>query len=488
MRKLLPALFLTAFLLRLPVLFNVPFSGDEALYAQILDEMKTSFPYTTYLGEIVPWKPPLMFYAHYIFGTMFLSLGFPVELSYRLPSVIFGSLSVVVLFLLIEKMFKDIKLAFLSALVFSAVPVTIILNTLLLTDNFFLLLALLATFYYIQGYNDNKSLFLGSLFLFLSFLTKTLFTLLPMGLVTLYYFSHARKKIRTLSLSYLPVLLAFVLLFVFYGDKFREQLMLDVTLRFIFFWSPNLILAEFWMESLQLFVITSPWLCFLLWKPKFAWSTTEEKVMSAWLLIALLIAYLLIDPIAQYLLVLMPPFSFFVASFFVKSKLDNFTYLFLTILFIFSIAIGFYGIALVGDERYQAGREVGKFVAQMVGKKNVTVIETPTLSSLYYLFHYADNRNYNNVNIMVAGMGNCSSADERTIALFLNSSTNFDHMELRKAAYLHRLHHRWIIKSFDSKPEMVVFNKILCQSFDIEKFNYSIIKEFSQYLVAERNV
>jgi 4-amino-4-deoxy-L-arabinose transferase-like glycosyltransferase len=85
---------------RLPLLTTIPFVQDEAMYAVMIGE-QAAHPQLipTFLDYPVSWKPPLFFSAYALFPKPFASF----ELSYRLPSLLFGLLTVPLLYMVLRR-------------------------------------------------------------------------------------------------------------------------------------------------------------------------------------------------------------------------------------------------------------------------------------------------------------------------------------------------------------------------------------------------
>ena len=102
---ILAALFLLS---RIPAMLYMPFVQDESLYSVMIEEQAahpTLIP--TLFGYPVSWKPALFFWTYAALSRVQL----PIELAYRLPSLAFGLLTVIIIGLLVENViFRSVEL------------------------------------------------------------------------------------------------------------------------------------------------------------------------------------------------------------------------------------------------------------------------------------------------------------------------------------------------------------------------------------------
>lgn len=137
------------------------------------------------------------------------------EFSIRLPSALFGALSVVILYFLIKKIL-DKRKALFAALLFAISPWSIGLSRVALEPNIaitFLLLGLLFIFYFL--YNEKKKyfLYLSVLFFSLTFYTYSAYTLFtPLVILIIIYFY--RKVLLSMKKEMLIGFLLFIFLFL----------------------------------------------------------------------------------------------------------------------------------------------------------------------------------------------------------------------------------------------------------------------------------
>jgi len=134
-------------LVRLPLLSHLPFVQDEAVYAVMIEEQRdapTLVP--TFLDHPISWKMAPFFWS-YSFLTSFTGWA-GLEASYRLPSLIFGFLSIFPLYHLVRH-YSDDNRALLSCLLFLSSFVSVYPNTTLLIDSSAFLLILLSLYFYL---------------------------------------------------------------------------------------------------------------------------------------------------------------------------------------------------------------------------------------------------------------------------------------------------------------------------------------------------
>ncbi|MFH0738141.1 MAG: glycosyltransferase family 39 protein [Candidatus Micrarchaeota archaeon] len=142
-------LLLTAFylLIRLPLLASLPFVQDEGVYAVMIEEQRDAPSLVpTFLGHPISWKMAPFFWV-YSFLTSFTGWA-GLEASYRLPSLVFGFLSIFPLYHLIRH-YCDGNRALLSCLLFLSSFASVYPNTTLLIDSSAFLLILLSLYFYL---------------------------------------------------------------------------------------------------------------------------------------------------------------------------------------------------------------------------------------------------------------------------------------------------------------------------------------------------
>jgi 4-amino-4-deoxy-L-arabinose transferase-like glycosyltransferase len=169
---------------------------DETRYAVIAREMKETgnwiLPHLN--GEVYAEKPPLSFWLVNL-STFFV--GENNALTNRLPSALAGLITLIVTFLLGEKLF-GLRAGFLSAMILATCVLFPHLSRWMMLDSLFTLFFLLALFSFYLGYEKEerrrKNYLLGGLFTGLAILTKgpVAYLTLPIFLI----FSGFQKKMR----------------------------------------------------------------------------------------------------------------------------------------------------------------------------------------------------------------------------------------------------------------------------------------------------
>lgn len=146
------------FLLRLPSIFEPYWYGDEGIYQVIgmaLDKGKLLY------RDIWDNKPPFLYLLYAIFGSD--------QQIIRFVSIIFGLLSVVIFFILSQRLLKNKKSVFVSTLFFTVIfGLPVIEGNIANAENFMILFILLSAYFVFA----KKKLFLSGIILALAFLFK----------------------------------------------------------------------------------------------------------------------------------------------------------------------------------------------------------------------------------------------------------------------------------------------------------------------------
>ncbi len=282
-------LFVLAFLFiitRLPPAVLMPFMQDEAIYAIMIDEQAanpTLIP--TFLGYPVSWKPPLFFWTYSVLSQTPL----PLELSYRLPSIVFGLATIMILFHLLRNLGISRNITFFSLIVFIFSYPTLYAHVALLTDSMlFFLISSSLYLYSEKRLGDWRFLAAGAL-AFLAFWVKLVIAFIIPVLAVAYFLTMERKTLqnRSFILSLLAVPAAFVLHFmVYYNAGLAEELYISVIRGHLLSQKKMLGPLETILESLYvLFEGAGIWLAlsiFGFWK---YWR--DNLVMTAWYLLSI---------------------------------------------------------------------------------------------------------------------------------------------------------------------------------------------------------
>ncbi|MEW6036062.1 MAG: glycosyltransferase family 39 protein [Candidatus Micrarchaeota archaeon] len=210
---LLVALFL---LTRLPLLTYLPLTKDEAIYAVMIEEqVRSPTLVPTFLGYPVSWKPILFFWVYSILSR----LPLPLELAYRLPSLLFGMISVPLLYHIFREAGGASRtLAFFSTAIFQLSLISLYPNSALLLDSLMFLIILLAFYLYTQQKAGRYRFLLCAALSILAFFTKFILAAMIPVLAAGYFWQNGRKTLKDplflLSLLAVPSALAVnVLLF-----------------------------------------------------------------------------------------------------------------------------------------------------------------------------------------------------------------------------------------------------------------------------------
>jgi 4-amino-4-deoxy-L-arabinose transferase-like glycosyltransferase len=194
--------------IRLPLSLILPLIRDEALYAVMIEEQKSAITLVpTFLGHFVSWKPPLFFWIYLPFSY----LPLPLELSYRLPSMILGLLSLFIVFRLMKNLGISSRLSFFSIL-FSLFSVhTIYPHATLLTDSLAFFFISLSLYLYTEKKLPEQRFLAAGLFAFSAFFVKLVIAFMIPVLAVVYFLINDRKTATRpiFLLSLLAVPLAF---------------------------------------------------------------------------------------------------------------------------------------------------------------------------------------------------------------------------------------------------------------------------------------
>ncbi|MFA5187205.1 MAG: hypothetical protein WC551_12070 [Patescibacteria group bacterium] len=215
---LLLILAILYFLTRLPLLGYLPFIQDEAIYAVMIGEQQdglTVIP--TLFGYPISWKMAPFFWLYSALAP--LSSGVGLEGGFRFPSVVFGFLCLIPLFLIL-KHFSDEKLAFLSSVFYLVSFVSVYPNTSLLIDSPAFLLILLSLYFYAVKGNPLAGGALAAAAFTFKLVTAFISPLLAMGYFILLGKREAltnRVFIASLSLPLLAALANYAILSPFGG-------------------------------------------------------------------------------------------------------------------------------------------------------------------------------------------------------------------------------------------------------------------------------
>lgn len=305
-------LFLTAAFLitRLPHLGFLPFVQDEAVYALMVGEQQDHMTLVpTLFGYPVSWKMAPFFWLYAFLGPVFSPLG--IEAGFRFPSLIFGLLSLIPLFLIL-KHFSDDSAAFLSSIFYIASFVSIYPDSSLLIDSPAFLLILLSLYCYIVRGNPLAGGLLAAAAFTFKLVTSFMSPILAAG-----FFLLSGKKdllsdrlfLASLTLPLLAAVLNYVLLSPFGGG---DQVYFEELLPRLISSGTGLdIGTRFWLSLNTLGYSLGP--VFLLSIIGFLKSARRNQFMSLWYALILL-PFLAGTQYPWYYLPVLPAVCFFASN------------------------------------------------------------------------------------------------------------------------------------------------------------------------------
>ena len=178
-------IFVLALILRVIAAFNTHVSTDEMFYSIIPLNILSA----DRLGTVI--QSQLYFYLADLGYQLF---GGITAISVRLPSIIFGALTVFVIFFISMELFKNRKVSLLSSFLFAVSGYALLYN--LETDMPAFFFSLLSMLYFIRALHGNyKNLYLASLFLALAVMIKTIVVFfIPAYLIVLILYIFKEKK------------------------------------------------------------------------------------------------------------------------------------------------------------------------------------------------------------------------------------------------------------------------------------------------------
>jgi len=206
--------------IRLPLLAHLPFIQDEAIYSMMIEGQRDGFTQVpTFLGYPVSWKMAPFFWT-YAFLTDF-TRGFGLEASYRIPSLFFGFLCILPLYLILRH-FSDDNRALLAGILFLVPFVSVYPSISLLIDSPAMLLILLSLYFYIV----RESPMAGGALAALAFTFKLVTAFISPVLAIAYFVIcgkpgavRTRSFLASLSLPILAAILNYLLLSPFGGGQ-----------------------------------------------------------------------------------------------------------------------------------------------------------------------------------------------------------------------------------------------------------------------------
>ncbi len=475
-------LVLLALLLRLPFIGTGPFYKDEALYAEVMEEMKAGgelLPH--YAGEIVTWKPPLMFLIYSAFLPLFEPLGLPVEVLYRLPGVFLGALCSVLVYYIVRETAEDEDLGFVAGIAYAGTALSIIVNRTFITDTLLSVFLLSSILLYIRARKDRRLAILGGLLVGLAVLTKTIMALFSPAMVIAYYALYDRKTLfsREFLVSLLFIPIAFALLFM-YVPGMWDQTMVDITGRTI--WVDRI--GSVGKNLIILLSSTMPWLVIAMYGVyKYGREVRTVKFWYVWLVLGL-VPVVASGELYWYFLPLLPAISVFSGKVVLAGgKADKFAVAFALFLVLFA-PIGAYAYVNIVTERPDV-RDSGAVGEYLDGRDALLVMAyNPTL--LYY--EIRSRKDYGSVDVFFV-QNHTLVQDGEFYALIMNSTLPRNSTNMREALYYPYLLERIHLGKFQRQREMIALDRDIYEKRIAGREEYSglkRIKETEFFVVVER--
>ncbi len=219
---LLSGIILLGLLLRVGTARNMHLSPDELVYAVTPINIISTGKISTF------HQSPVYFYltdiGYKLFGVN--------AITSRLVGIIFGTLTIVVVYLLAKELLKEERAALLAAFFFAISAYAIIHNTEMDGITFFFMLA--SVLFYLKGLQSNdKHFLLAAVFLGLAILNKALALLLVPVYIAYYVAYHhgvplPRRRIQIIVISIGIILMMMLPVFAYNILLYREKNTLDI--------------------------------------------------------------------------------------------------------------------------------------------------------------------------------------------------------------------------------------------------------------------
>lgn len=192
-----------------------PFIYDEGSYAMMVHEFSKDpgMVMPTIAGEHVEWKPPLFTWIYTPFYMVLSNLGLPMEAAFRLPSALFASLSVALVYRIGKRLYGE-KVGIAGSALFLASPLLLFSSSFIMMEAFSVFLILASIDMHME-----KRFIPGMLLMGMLVLTKWLYVIAPLVFITLYFIKD--RGLPKLLLSYLIVpisILLYLILVFFFSD------------------------------------------------------------------------------------------------------------------------------------------------------------------------------------------------------------------------------------------------------------------------------
>ena len=351
--------------IRIPLLSYLPFIQDEAVYTVQISVQMAHFSFVpTYLGSGTDWKPPLFFWVYAVLVKPLLATSLPLEAAFKLPTLLFGLVSVLLVYYLIKAMTSNRELAFMTTLIYTGIFLVVYVNTTVLIDTFMMTLILAGILCYVNASCGRWRFLAGGLFTFLAYMTK-FWLALVIPLIAIAYFMDTDRKVlkdRMFLASLLSILVAYLVfsvLFTYPGTVQDASFLYTIQNRLL----TEHTLSDFVASFGMFFMFSIVWLGVSLigvWK-----FCRSEHVMALWLA---LIIFPIVGGVYMlwYYLPVMVPVAFFSARLVLddrgKQKLDWFCVCFAMLIMIAGLGLGFaYYSQLMNS--YDGQKTAGELIA-----------------------------------------------------------------------------------------------------------------------------
>lgn len=197
---IIAALFALIFLFKLYYLDKAPFSEDEVLYAEMIEEAGENPAFLpTYFGYLAIWKPGTYFIVYSLFLPFTKAVFTSFESIYRFPNLLFAIISTCLVYL-ISKRFGGEDVGILSALTFACAPIGVHVEGRLLMEPLVLVPILASMYLYTKEKKTAADYLLAGAFAFFAAIIKYIFALLIPALAIIYFITSERKNLHNPAL------------------------------------------------------------------------------------------------------------------------------------------------------------------------------------------------------------------------------------------------------------------------------------------------
>ncbi|MFH1448211.1 MAG: glycosyltransferase family 39 protein [Candidatus Micrarchaeota archaeon] len=451
MRKRIAILFILSLLIGILFMNQGPFVKDEALYAQTIDEMIATWnPLPTYGGDLAGWKPPAMYWVYSVFIAVLMGLGLPVEITYRLPGVLLGSLCSVLVYLVVRRGSGNEDLGFISGIAYAGNGLAIAVSLKLLMDTLLLTFILAGVLCYMKAVDDRRFALFGGLFVFMAILTKTIVGLIIPLLAIAYWVLHYRRTPLRWELfaSFLTIPLAFLFLYAFMPG-IGEQYQLDSMSRI----PMNMKLGYYvGLNVIEILEFCMVWLALAVYGAYMYRNDDDMRFWYAWGLVAL-VPLIVAGPLFWYFLPLMPVVSVLAGKVVLSNgKVDA---------LVIAFALGVMLLSLPGVYNYQSlvvdsqekrdARDLGEHI---LGKDVLVIMEyNPTV------LYYGLPKNGMHENIDALFMDHSALSDCELERLVVDSELPDGTLDVSGAFLLHFLHPSISFGEFEKQHEYIALDR-----------------------------